>query len=247
MKKPYIKKYCEIKGFKVWIVDGKYIRDNIDVEFTNFGQHHRFKFIPKNEFWLDKEYGGDDEAPYFIENLLVENICMERGASFYKAWEKGAKKEAKLRKIHEEKKPPEKELIDKLYKRLLKRYSRKKLKIWLVNGRLVRNYFYVDFTEGGHDLVYDFVPNNEVWLDDDLDPREIRITLLHEIAERNLMKEGLAYDPFDPRKAVIKQNKKAKIFKSAHEMANHIEKYFRTNPKGLDEELKKKLKVANSH
>ena len=48
MKKPYIKKYKSINGFDVWIVDGKYIRDKINEEFTNFGLNSRFRFIPKN-------------------------------------------------------------------------------------------------------------------------------------------------------------------------------------------------------
>jgi hypothetical protein len=37
----------------VRIVDGVYICGHMDEEFTNFGQHYRFKFIPKNEFWID--------------------------------------------------------------------------------------------------------------------------------------------------------------------------------------------------
>ena len=43
MKEPYIKKFLEIAEFKVYIVDGKFIREKIDEEFTNFGQHYRFK------------------------------------------------------------------------------------------------------------------------------------------------------------------------------------------------------------
>ena len=50
---------------------------------------------------------------------------------------------------------------------LLKKYS-KKIKVYIVNGRLVRDYLFIDFTEGGHDFVYDFVPKNELWLDYDI-------------------------------------------------------------------------------
>ena len=57
MKKPYIKKVDEIGPLTVWIVDGQYVRKNIDEEFTNFGQHYCFRFIPLHEFWLDKEHG----------------------------------------------------------------------------------------------------------------------------------------------------------------------------------------------
>jgi len=49
VEKPYLKRYTSISGFIVWIVDGKYIRENVDEEFTNCGAHYRFKFIPENE------------------------------------------------------------------------------------------------------------------------------------------------------------------------------------------------------
>jgi hypothetical protein len=36
MKKPYIKKWGEVAGFKIYIVDGKYVRANLDEQFPNF-------------------------------------------------------------------------------------------------------------------------------------------------------------------------------------------------------------------
>jgi hypothetical protein len=30
----------------VWVVDGQYVRENLDKEFTNFGHHLLFHFIP---------------------------------------------------------------------------------------------------------------------------------------------------------------------------------------------------------
>ncbi len=32
------------------------------------------------------------------------------------------------------------------------------VQVWIVNGRLVRSVFDIDFTAGGHDYVYEFVP-----------------------------------------------------------------------------------------
>jgi hypothetical protein len=37
------------------------------------------------------------------------------------------------------------------------------VRVWIVNGRLVRSAFDIDFTAGGHDHVYEFVPEGEVW------------------------------------------------------------------------------------
>ncbi len=56
---PYIKKVGERGKIFIWIVDGTYVRTHLDEEFTNFGQHYRFKCIPKDEFWLDKEVQRD--------------------------------------------------------------------------------------------------------------------------------------------------------------------------------------------
>ena len=87
MKKPYIKKYKQVSKFTVWIVDGKYIRTNIDEEFTNFGHHLIFSFIPKNEFWIDHEFGESEEAQYYIDHMLIENRLMAQGKSFYDFYE----------------------------------------------------------------------------------------------------------------------------------------------------------------
>ena len=55
LKPPYLQKDDTRGDYQVWIVDGAYIRGHIDEEFTNFGQHYRFPYIPENELWLDRE------------------------------------------------------------------------------------------------------------------------------------------------------------------------------------------------
>lgn len=65
--------------------------------------------------------------------------------------------------------------------------------VWVVNGRLVRSVFDIDFTAGGHDHVYEFVPEGEVWIDDAIEEKERGFVLLHELHERNRMAEGWPY------------------------------------------------------
>src|SRR5512136_1874053 len=84
MKPAYIEKVDQRGDFEVWIVDGAYIRGHIDEEFTNFGQHYRYPYIPKKEFWIDKEAEHDERA-FFIEHLLAENDLMAKGASYGEA------------------------------------------------------------------------------------------------------------------------------------------------------------------
>ena len=232
MKKLYLKKFGTISYFIVWIVDGQYIRRAIDKDFTNFGQHWRFKFIPKNEFWLDKER-KEDEYRYYVDHLLVENRLMKQGKSYAFALEKAdlvEKKERSKSKLLRKYflRDTRKKIPKEIYKKLLKKYS-DKLKIWIVDGNLVRDLFYIDFTEGGHDKVYNFIPKNEIWLDDDVSFKEMNFILLHEIYERNLMCKGWKYDPESKKK------------KSAHKAASVIEYYCRHHPKLLDKTIKTEL------
>jgi hypothetical protein len=228
MKKPYIKKFSKISSFTVWIVDGEYVRENIDEEFTNYGQHCQFSFIPKNEFWIDKERVPGEEK-YYIESMLVVNRLISKGADREKAIEEADKAErrerakSKLMKKEIEIRKDQKELLRLIHKNLLQKYSGKKLKVWIVNGEAVRNLFFIDFTEGGHGYVYDFIPKDEVWIDDDVEPDEIKFVLLHELHERNLMSKGKKYDP-------------------AHKSSSNIEFYCRHHSEKLNRKLMEEIK-----
>ena len=81
-KKIYLKKLLSLSQFSVWFVDGEFIRKNICEDFVNLGQHYHFKFIPKNEFWLDCK---KSETHFFVDYLLVENRLMKKGVSFEQA------------------------------------------------------------------------------------------------------------------------------------------------------------------
>ena len=77
---------------------------------------------------------------------------------------------------------------DRLWKKL-----ESGLSVWIVNGRLVRSVFDIDFTAGGHDYVYEFVPEKEISIDDAIIEQERAYVLLHELHERNRMSEGWPY------------------------------------------------------
>ena len=221
MKKPYLKKVDQIGPRTVWVVDGQYVRKNIDEEFTNFGQHYRFRFIPLHEFWIDEEHGFGEEQ-FFIDHLLVEHRLMAGGMIYDKALEKADAVERRERRktelIREISRLPKKAIVENIHKRPLKKYSGT-VRVWVVKGELVRSLYFIDFTEGGHDKVYHFVPKNEVWLDDDLGPGERKFVLLHELHERHLMSLGWPY------------------FK-AHRSASRIEYHCRAHPEDLEADLR---------
>src|SRR4030042_1232265 len=83
-KPPYIELIDKRGDLKIWIVDGSYIRGHIDEEFTNFGQHYRYSYIPEKEFWIDQE-AQHDERGFFIDHLLVEHSLMAKGMPYDEA------------------------------------------------------------------------------------------------------------------------------------------------------------------
>src|SRR2546423_8816555 len=62
----------------VWLVDGAYVRKNLDEEFSNFGHHYTFDEIPKGELWMDAET-QPDEQKFYIGHMLVEYGLRAKG------------------------------------------------------------------------------------------------------------------------------------------------------------------------
>lgn len=196
LKPPYVRKLDERGDLQAWLVDGGYIRGHIDEEFTNFGQHYRFLYIPANELWIDQG-SSSEEQQYFIDHLLVEHRLMAKGVPYDKALPEADRAERKERRrsgdlsrlTHQGRTLPDgRDAHQRLWKSL-----ESGLSVWVVDGRLVRSVFDIDFTEGGHDYVYEFVPQNEIWIDDAILEPERPYVLLHEMHERNRMPAGLPY------------------------------------------------------
>ncbi|MDD5650635.1 MAG: C39 family peptidase [Candidatus Nanoarchaeia archaeon] len=82
-------------------------------------------------------------------------------------------------------------------------------KIFIVDGDFIRDNIYVDFVLGGHGYVYDFVPKDEIWVEQVQDHKDEQYNLTHEIIEYLLMK--LCDKDYD----------------SAHEFTAHVEDILR--------------------
>ncbi len=196
LKPPYLVRDESLGDFQVWIVDGTYIRGHLDEEFTNFGQHYRYAYIPEKEFWIDRE-AVHDERRFFIDHLLVEHALMSKGASYGEALAAADAAERRERRRagdlrratrNGERLPDAAAVHEVLWKKLENGVA-----VWVVNGRMVRSVFDIDFTAGGHDHVYEFVPAGEVWIDDAIEEAERPLVLLHELHERNRMAQGVRY------------------------------------------------------
>jgi hypothetical protein len=137
--------------------------------------------------------------------------------------ERQERAKSELMKEELKKKKNKEDILKDIHRKLVKEYSKYNLKVWIVNGEIVRDLYFLDFTEGGHNKVYPFVPIDEIWIDDDLSKSELKFVLLHEAYERNLMSQGLVYD-------------------EAHKKASEQEFYYRLHPKELDKRINQELK-----
>jgi len=217
--KPYIKKIAQILEINVWLVNGEFIRKNISEDFVNYDHHYHLGFIPRNEFWIAKG-ASTGEMKCYMDRMLTEYMLMKNGVSYEEASEKAASieriergKSRIIRKLRGGKNN-KKHLIRIIHRKLMKKFSNG-VSVWLVNGELVRDLFFVDFGGGGHDKVYYFVPRGEVWIDDEIPPGDRAFIMLHELRERNLMAGGMEYP-------------------EAHRKATELEHYIRNHPKCLE-------------
>ena len=222
MEDPRLEEIGQWGDITAWKVDGSIVRSYYDEDFTNFGQHYRFDFIPENEFWLDSE-AGDDEHLFYIDHLLIEHRLMAQGMNYKKAITIADKHELRMRrKAHGVVvgiRKPNPELLSELRLKSLG-ISLYGLHVWKVDGDLVRDNFDIDFTEGGHWRVYKYVPKGEVWIDDDLFDDEEPYVILHELSEELKMGKGLKY-------------------LKAHSEISKVELMCRHNPELLSGELEK--------
>ena len=221
-KNIYVKKINTAGDSAVWLVDGALIRKEINENFVKCAGNNQFNFVPKNELWIDEDL-DPKEYHYFIDRFIYEQELMDSGKNYAKADKKADEFEKEerqnspeVRQIAESNK---KELLEKIKKKIIKKFS-DEIKIWLVDGNLVRSFFLLDYCEGGHDLVYPFIPHNEVWIEKALSPKERKFIILHELHERYLMSLGKSY-------------------KNAHIGATEVEDYYRENPK---EDLEVRIK-----
>jgi len=223
IKPPYVKLLDERGGLKIWIVDGEYIRGHIEEEFTNFAQHNQFPFIPENELWIDRATNIGDQK-FYIDNMLTMHRLTAKGVKYGPALAAAELEERRERRRsadfkretgNGQKLPEGKDVHLKLWRKLEGGPD-----VWIVDGRLVRSVFDIEFTEGGHDRVYKFVPAGEVWIDNDLEEEERPYVLLHELHERGLMGKGWSYD-------------------RAHAASSRLEFHCRRHPEALYDALAK--------
>jgi hypothetical protein len=190
---PKRKRLGRVDGVEIFRVDGHRIRDLVDVEFTNGHTHLTRRYVPAGEIWLDREAPGSGEWTFWAAHQVAELRAMERGVPYLEALRAGNRAERAARRAAGLPGPSDRPRVrPKLRRRQLRRVAGKT--VWLVDGRLVRSAFDLNFTLGGHHRRYRFIPRHEVWIDDAVSAAERPAILHHELIEIVAMERGLSYD-----------------------------------------------------
>jgi len=204
MRKPYVKLYKEVDGFKAYVVDGVQVRKS-NKSFTNFAQHYDFpNMIPPDELWMDKGH-GHQEYKYFIANMMAQDELMQQGATYEEANKSADIKERKLRG---------REVSFGINKKLLT--DADGIGVWLVDGEVVRDKFDVDFGQGGHDLRYSWIPAHEVWIDESVPFDERDKVIERELSERGKISGKMKFIPAYRETSIEESGRKKRRFTKFH-------------------------------
>ncbi len=167
----------------VRLVDAFKIRHTLDPDFTTFhcrsleiNKYYMPKYyIPEGEWWLD--FRLKDEKDFFLKLESIERPKhIAQGTMFHKYI-------AKRMLIP----GPIPDFIERREWHLT-------FRLVIVDGSIVRKYIDPEFTQGGHHLVYSYIPKGEVWIEKAVRPKELPFVLNHELVERRYMARGKSYD-----------------------------------------------------
>ena len=184
-------------GYDIYSVDAFAIRNHAqpDEEFDNFAIHDEFPdLIPEREVWMS-QLAARREAEFFVADALAYFKALEDGASEDDAYDAGLRADRYLREkitgLEYRDGEPHKRIPKKLYvQRYLTLEDEKfPITVWLIDGMLARCYYKTDYTEGGHGIVYPWVPRDEIWIEKDLVPAEAPFIVVHEYIEHRLMRD----------------------------------------------------------
>lgn len=159
---------------KIRWVNGWKIRNTLETDFNGWGENDSYPFIPKGDVWIEQYM--KPELPLILELSRLEKRIKGKGFRLIRA------------AAAQELTRPTSLVFG------LRRERKGKLWVVWVDGATVRQTHDPYFVSGGHDLVYTYIPRNEIWIDVLAGKKEGKYTLIHELYERQLMSRGMKYD-----------------------------------------------------
>lgn len=84
-------------GLGIRLVDGTFVRDHFDSDFSQGGNGYRYKWIPKSEIWIDEQI-NPNERPFIVYHECTEAELMRGGMSYDRAHDRAKKLEDSARR-----------------------------------------------------------------------------------------------------------------------------------------------------
>src|SRR6185295_4528710 len=140
MRKPYLAHLGRHEHLALHLVDGEWIRNHLDIDFTNAAHHLTRPYIPQHEIWVDREAPGAGEIEFLVRHQIRQRDLMLRGVSYLRALARCNRVERRERRAVCRRPLP-------LGAAARRRVRREQLGLaadallWLVDGRAVRDLF----------------------------------------------------------------------------------------------------------
>jgi len=207
----YLRRTGRRAGQDIWIVDGARVRRDIFDEFLQGGNDQRYRFVPRNEIWIDGSTSVEEYTYALMHELHERNQMLTKGMTYDRAHrealmlELGARRKNLIDSNAHELKLPHmppmdsegnqeiEDIGDKVPLRDIYRArlpERRGLQVWVVDGAIVRRDLFPDFGFAGNDLYYQFIPRREIWIDDQVNCAEMDYQIIHQLRERASMARG---------------------------------------------------------
>jgi hypothetical protein len=175
-------------AFRVYVVDGEQIRNSslAGQEFGESASHFTLPLVvPDGEVWIEDDVSLD-ERPFVIAGAL--RIAQTHDYASGVCFEKHEREKAKLAGTEW----PGEWLSSDCYVRQVGMLPNG-VAVFLVDGEKVRDETKTDFIEGGHDLVYPWLPPKTIVIEAGSHANEQPFILDHEGTERRRMANGMGY------------------------------------------------------
>lgn len=88
-KNKTLRKYS---GITVWEVNGEEVRAKRDIDFTDGGNYGKYRFMPKNEIWVDSDLDKNpsEQALTIVHELIEYNKMIKDGTKYIDAHDTAA-------------------------------------------------------------------------------------------------------------------------------------------------------------
>jgi hypothetical protein len=245
----------KVDSLEIYIVDGELVRREIYPDFIFGGNEQRYPFVPHNEIWIDNSIPNREYTTTLKHEINEMTLMRERQWTYIQAHDSSLMLEVLLRNgfreesLAHEKSLPEvsptdtdslkqiKSLPDKIKLKdiyIERRESKgNPYSIWLVDGDKVRREIYPDFGFDGDANDYNFIPENEIWIDGNVSCEEYIYLLTEEKSSIELLNAGEDYD-VETKKTGIKVNElRTKIFNELSSKLVKIDRNNLTRDKGI--------------